>query len=61
MDDHTLNKFLRDLDSDNPATRINAVNHLGESRDELCLTELRKRLKDLNEEHHGFNYCSRKA
>ncbi|MDP4221854.1 MAG: HEAT repeat domain-containing protein [Bacteroidota bacterium] len=51
MDDHMISTFLRQLDDDDPEIRINAINQLGETGDELCLTELRGRLKDLNKEH----------
>jgi HEAT repeat protein len=54
MDDTLINKFLRQLDDENPEIRINAINQLGESDDELCLQELRKRLKDLTLEHQAL-------
>lgn len=51
MDDHSINMYLGQLDDENQETRINAINQLGETGDELCLKELRKRLKDLSKEH----------
>ncbi|MCX6328896.1 MAG: HEAT repeat domain-containing protein [Bacteroidia bacterium] len=51
MDDQLINRFLRELDDENPEIRISAINKLGESGDELCLKELRKRLKDMSQEH----------
>jgi HEAT repeat protein len=54
MDDHSINKFLRQLDSEDPDIRINAINQLGESGDELCLMELRKKLKGLTKEHQAL-------
>ncbi len=48
MEDHLINNFLRQLDNEDIEVRINAVNHLGESGDELCLKELRKRLKEMS-------------
>ncbi len=54
MDDILINKFLRQLDDENPEIRINAINQLGESDDELCLPELRKRLKNITLEHQAL-------
>jgi HEAT repeat protein len=54
MDDVLINKFLRQLDDENPEIRINAINELGESGDELCLQELRRRLKALTPEHQAL-------
>jgi HEAT repeat protein len=54
MDDQFINKFLRSLDSEDPEIRINAINQLGDSGDELCLKELRKRLKDISKEHQAL-------
>jgi HEAT repeat protein len=51
MDDQLINKYLRQLDDENIEVRINAITHLGESGDELCLKELRARLKELSREH----------
>jgi hypothetical protein len=47
MDDQVINIFLRQLDDELPETRINAINQLGDTCDELVLTELRRRLKDM--------------
>ena len=51
MDDDSINIFLRQLDDEDPIIRINAINKLGETGDELCLQELRKRLKEISPEH----------
>ena len=40
MDDESINIFLRQLDDEDPIVRINAINKLGETGDELCLQEL---------------------
>ena len=50
MDDESINIFLRQLDDEDPIVRINAINKLGEAGDELCLQELRKRLKEISPE-----------
>ena len=54
MDDKLINSFLGQLDDENPEVRINAINQLGESGDELCLKELRIRLKDMTQEHQAL-------
>jgi HEAT repeat protein len=54
MDDKLINSFLGQLDDENPKVRINAINQLGESGDELCLKELRIRLKDMTLEHQAL-------
>jgi HEAT repeat protein len=54
MDDQVLNDFLRQLDDEFPEIRINAINQLGETGDELVLTELRRRLKDMTQEHQAL-------
>lgn len=51
MDDQLINRYIRQLDNGDLELRIDAINHLSDSGDELCLTELRKRLKIMNEEH----------
>jgi HEAT repeat protein len=51
MDDQLINKYIRELDDENPGIRINAINQLGEAGDELCLKELRERLKSISKEH----------
>jgi HEAT repeat protein len=50
MDDQLINNYLGQLDDEILDIRINAINHLGETGDELCLKELRKRLKDISRE-----------
>jgi HEAT repeat protein len=54
MDDQVISILLRQLDDENPEIRINAISRLGETGDELCLIELRKRLKDLTHEHQAL-------
>jgi HEAT repeat protein len=54
MDDELINSFLRQLDEEDPTVRINAINQLGETGDELCLQELRKRLKEISPEHQAL-------
>jgi HEAT repeat protein len=54
MDDDSINIFLRQLDDEDPTVRINAINKLGETGDELCLLELRKRLKEISPEHQAL-------
>jgi HEAT repeat protein len=54
VDDKLINSFLGQLDDENPEVRINAINQLGESGDELCLKELRIRLKDMTQEHQAL-------
>ena len=51
MDDQQINNYLHQLDDEDPAIRINAIHQLGESGDELCLSELRERLRLMNPEH----------
>ncbi len=54
MDDQVISTFLRQLDDEFPDTRINAINQLGETGDELVLTELRRRLKDMTQEYQAL-------
>jgi hypothetical protein len=54
MDDHLINKYLRELDDEDREVRINAINKLGNSGDELCLSELRKRLREMTPEHQAL-------
>jgi HEAT repeat protein len=51
MEDELFNSLLRQLDDEDPAVRINAINQLADTGDELCLKELRRRLKEINSEH----------
>jgi HEAT repeat protein len=51
MDDQLISKCIRELDDEDQEVRINAINRLGESGDELCLKELRARLKTISNEH----------
>ena len=54
MDDNKINECLRQLDDEDRIVRINAINILGESSDELCLAELRARLKEMTTEHQAL-------
>jgi HEAT repeat protein len=51
MDDNLINKYIRELDDEDPEVRINAITQLGETADELCLKELRERLGNISKEH----------
>jgi len=51
MDDDTINSLLQQIGSEDPKVRIDAINKLGDSGDELCLKELRERLKDMHQEY----------
>jgi HEAT repeat protein len=51
MDDRRINKYIRELDDEDQEVRISAINQLGETGDELCLKELRARLKSTSREH----------
>jgi HEAT repeat protein len=52
--DAQLNMYIRELDDEDQEIRINAINRLGEIGDELCLKELRQRLKCLSAEHQAL-------
>jgi HEAT repeat protein len=54
MDDQVLNNYLSQLDDEIPEVRVNAINQLGETGDELCLKELRRRLKDMTQEYQAL-------
>jgi len=51
MDDDTINSLLQQIGSEDAKVRIDAINKLGDSGDELCLKELRERLKDMHQEY----------
>jgi HEAT repeat protein len=51
MDDQLINIYIRQLDDADIEVRIDAINQLGENGDEVCLKELRKRLKEMSKEH----------
>jgi HEAT repeat protein len=51
MDDQLINKWIRELYDEDQEIRINAINQLGDTGDELCLKELRERLKNISKEH----------
>jgi hypothetical protein len=51
MDDQLISKCIRELYDEDQEVRINEINRLGESGDELCLKELRARLKTISNEH----------
>ena len=52
--DSQISKYLCQLDDNDQDKRIKAINILGESGDELCLKELRERLKFLNRENQAL-------
>jgi HEAT repeat protein len=54
MDDELISSYLRQLDDEDPSLRIDAINNLGETGDEQCLAELRKRLKAMTPEHQAL-------
>ena len=49
-----LVKLLNQLDNDNIHKRINAITTLGEVGDELCLQELRDRMKFMHDEYQAL-------
>jgi HEAT repeat protein len=51
MNDQSVNQWIRELDDEDQEIRINAINQLGDTGDELCLKELRERLKNNSREH----------
>jgi HEAT repeat protein len=51
MNDKLINEYIRVLDNENQRIRINAINQLGDIGDELCLKELRERLRYISQEH----------
>jgi len=54
LSDYQLNKYLGQLDDIDQDNRIRAIDFLGNSGDELCLKELRERLKYINREHQAL-------
>jgi HEAT repeat protein len=54
LDDQQVNTCLHQLYDDDQEIRINAINQLGESGDELCLKELREKLKFISREHQAL-------
>jgi HEAT repeat protein len=54
MDVQITSSFLRQPDDEDPVVRINAIDQLGETADELCLAEFRKRLKEMTQEHQAL-------
>ncbi|HLO61177.1 MAG TPA: hypothetical protein VK179_20675 [Bacteroidales bacterium] len=54
MKDDEIGKIIRQLDAERQQLRIKAINELGEIGDELCLKELRERLKILTLEHKAL-------
>lgn len=49
-----LPRLLRQLDSDDMHKRINAIEALGDVGDDICLQELRIRMKLLHDEYQAF-------
>ena len=54
MDDQLINIYIRQLDDADIEVRIDAINQLGETGDEVRLKELRKRLKEMSKEHQAL-------
>jgi HEAT repeat protein len=54
MDNNDYNKYIRDLEDENPEIRIAAINKLGDTGDELCLKELREKLRLITPEHQAL-------
>jgi HEAT repeat protein len=54
MDDQLINIYIRQLDDADIVVRIDAINQLGKTGDEVCLKELRKRLKEMSKEHQAL-------
>jgi hypothetical protein len=52
--DQQINHCLRSLDSGHQDIRIQAIDRLGEIGDELCLKELRERLRFISREHQAL-------
>lgn len=52
--DQQINFYIRKLDDENQAIRIDAITQLGEIGDELCLKELRERLKYFSKEYQAL-------
>jgi HEAT repeat protein len=50
-EDRQINDYLQRLDDEDQDIRLDAIHHLGETGDVLCLKELRERLKYLSKEH----------
>lgn len=53
-EDEIVSEYIRQLDDEDQHVRINAINHLGDMGDELCLKELRQRLKEMTPEHQAL-------
>jgi|WetSurSiteA1Bulk_404760.scaffolds.fasta_scaffold31749_2 HEAT repeat protein len=51
LNDQIITKLIRELDDEDQEVRINAINQLGDTGDELCLKELRERLRNSSKEH----------
>lgn len=54
QNEEQINLFIRELDNEKQETRIQAINQLGEIGDELCLKELRERMKYISDEHRAL-------
>lgn len=52
--DKGLTILIRQLDSDDLHERVRAIETLGEIGDELCLQELRKRMRYMHEEYQAL-------
>jgi HEAT repeat protein len=52
--DEQINLLIHQLADEDDNVRIRAINELGEIGDELCLKELREKLKYLTNEHQAL-------
>lgn len=53
-EDEQINQNLRNLYDEDQEVRIQAISQLGEIGDELCLKELREKLRLSNQEHQAL-------
>ncbi len=53
IEDKEINYCIRNLDSEDQSKRIEAMNILADIGDELCLKELREKLKCISQKHQA--------
>ena len=54
IDHKDIDELIRGLDNEDKEVRIEAITHLGDIGDELCLKELRVRMKEISAEHYAL-------
>jgi len=54
LNDDLINSLLKLLDDEDPLIRIDSINNLGESADELSLKELRRKIKEMTPEYQAL-------